>query len=56
MNYLLEHPFTIVAIVTIIFMTLISIEDYRAVKHNKRRKEIEKKKKERTLLNERKKL
>lgn len=51
MTYLIEHPFIVVILVTIIFMTFILSEDLRSIKHNKHRKEIEKKKKQKAMNN-----
>ena len=45
MNFIEEHPFVIVSILSFIFMCFITKEDMRAIKHRKHQIEIEKKKK-----------
>jgi|APCry1669189472_1035225.scaffolds.fasta_scaffold23020_2 uncharacterized membrane protein len=54
MNYIEQHPFTIVLIVTFIFMAFILKEDWRAVRHRKHQMDIEKRKKEKQILKENK--
>ena len=50
MNYIEQHPFTIVLILTFIFMTFIFKEDWRAVRHRRHQIEIEKKKRRKQKL------
>ena len=45
-----EHPFRIVILISIIFMFFIIKEDMRAIKHRKHQLEIEKKKRKKQKL------
>jgi len=46
MNFIEEHPFVIVLILSFIFMYFITKADMRAIKHRKHQLEIEKRKKQ----------
>jgi hypothetical protein len=48
-NFIENHPFIIVGVTSFIFMVWMTIEDMRAIKHRKYRREIEEKKRKKSL-------